>query len=347
MIPSQWYPILFSRDLGRRPLGVRRGNLDLVLFRDDSGTARGLFDRCPHRGVPLSLGRVERGKLVCRYHGFEFDGGGKCVHMPCEGRGRPIPRGMCASAFPLREEDGILWLFWGRDEDALSVPIPAVDELRTFGGYTCQGSFHWPLNYALSIESNFDIHHFNFVHKSHVPFLKIGNRVDDIHVTERADGLSLRSNMVPEPGETGKAITFRVEFRAPGMSVVSLFDDERVVVYDCPIDADHTWRMVRVHQRAVKGTLLGPLWARVMYTGGVTIGQYIEDKPLAAMIKPRLPGPALDRPVRADLGITTWRKLRAHLIRQADFSKMPAHVRDSRWERAPLPEATAAAEAVV
>jgi vanillate O-demethylase monooxygenase subunit len=41
-----------------------------------------LEDFCPHRGAPLSLGRVVEGKLVCGYHGLEMGCDGKTIAMP-------------------------------------------------------------------------------------------------------------------------------------------------------------------------------------------------------------------------------------------------------------------------
>ncbi|CAN0004615.1 unnamed protein product [Ectocarpus sp. 4 AP-2014] len=42
------------------------------------------FLRCPHRWAPLSEGRVdqESGRLQCIYHGWEFEGDGKCGSIP-------------------------------------------------------------------------------------------------------------------------------------------------------------------------------------------------------------------------------------------------------------------------
>ena len=41
---------------------------------DSKGGAPGaLLDRCPHRSVPLSFGKVADGRLQCGYHGWAFD----------------------------------------------------------------------------------------------------------------------------------------------------------------------------------------------------------------------------------------------------------------------------------
>jgi nitrite reductase (NADH) small subunit len=37
------------------------------------GVIRALDNECPHRGGPLADGMIERGKLVCPWHGWSFD----------------------------------------------------------------------------------------------------------------------------------------------------------------------------------------------------------------------------------------------------------------------------------
>jgi phenylpropionate dioxygenase-like ring-hydroxylating dioxygenase large terminal subunit len=53
-----------------------------VLFRDDAGKPHALLNRCCHRGVQLSLGKVVDGAIACRYHGWRYDGSGRCIHIP-------------------------------------------------------------------------------------------------------------------------------------------------------------------------------------------------------------------------------------------------------------------------
>jgi|SRR5476649_1246183 nitrite reductase (NADH) small subunit len=47
---------------------------------------------CPHKGAPLSEGSVEDGKLVCAWHGWEFNlADGQCINRP----------GACVTLFEL------------------------------------------------------------------------------------------------------------------------------------------------------------------------------------------------------------------------------------------------------
>ena len=80
---NQWFIACRSSQLRRRPLARTVLGRPLVLFRPGPGQAAALVDRCPHRNVPLSHGRVAGGRLACPYHGWEFDRQGICLkHGP-------------------------------------------------------------------------------------------------------------------------------------------------------------------------------------------------------------------------------------------------------------------------
>src|ERR1700761_116550 len=70
---NYWHPVLASKSLGSKPIPITICGDKIVLMRD-KGVARALKDRCPHRGIPLSLGRqIFPGTLTCAYHGWTFD----------------------------------------------------------------------------------------------------------------------------------------------------------------------------------------------------------------------------------------------------------------------------------
>ncbi|MDC3962320.1 Rieske 2Fe-2S domain-containing protein [Polyangium jinanense] len=103
---DHWHPVLFADELGKKPAPVRVCDRELVLFRasDGKATLGALADVCPHRGMRLSEGRVEGGRLVCPYHGWSFapDGEGKCPATPAA---RPS-----ADAFDVVERYGLVWI---------------------------------------------------------------------------------------------------------------------------------------------------------------------------------------------------------------------------------------------
>src|SRR5262245_47910943 len=80
----QWTPIELCARVGRgRTLRVSVAGEHVALFRSRRGALAALIDRCPHRGVALSLGKVTReGEIECPFHGWRFDAAGRCTAMP-------------------------------------------------------------------------------------------------------------------------------------------------------------------------------------------------------------------------------------------------------------------------
>jgi phenylpropionate dioxygenase-like ring-hydroxylating dioxygenase large terminal subunit len=113
-LAHQWFPLLLSEELGRSPVAATLQETPLVLFRDGEGKAHALLDRCPHRNVPLSLGKVAAdGTLECRYHGWRFAGDGDCTFIPSLPilADEPKVKARCATAYSTREQQGMIWVY--------------------------------------------------------------------------------------------------------------------------------------------------------------------------------------------------------------------------------------------
>ncbi|PKL77568.1 MAG: hypothetical protein CVV27_05080 [Candidatus Melainabacteria bacterium HGW-Melainabacteria-1] len=124
MLQNAWYIAAESRELKSRPLARMVAGVPVVLFRDQTQQARALFDRCPHRNVQLSGGRVLAGRLQCPYHGWEFNGEGQCVRIPALPDTGRIPKGACTRGLPLIEQQGYLWVWAGeRQPEATEQPF--------------------------------------------------------------------------------------------------------------------------------------------------------------------------------------------------------------------------------
>src|SRR5690349_11734083 len=117
-----WYPVIESRELKKRPLGVERLGQRLVLWRSAAGAVHAHHDRCPHLGAALSGGRVRDGALICPFHGFEFAFNGQCRHIPAIGRTGRIPKAMALASFVVREAHGFVWLWHGQEREAYPEP---------------------------------------------------------------------------------------------------------------------------------------------------------------------------------------------------------------------------------
>lgn len=315
MIPEQWYPIFPARRLRRRPVGVRRLDLDLVLWRDGEGRAVCMEDRCPHRGVALSPGRVRGGELECAYHGFRFDADGDCTRIPCEGPGAKIPKGMRVRRYPTREAYGVVWLFL-TDRATTGAELPSIPWFPDFGGFRAgdvEGTLDWPMPCERSIESNFDVHHTPFLHRWLVP--GVGPRVDPYEVEVEGSSIRTRGELRREGSDRGMA--FRVDFVAPSVTLIA-FGGVSFVVADCPVDAENTWRYVRYRTDVVRVPGLRWLIAWLYYLTDFRIAQLRQDLPMVLTQRPRHPDSASEHLVHADAGTAAYRKLRRHLLTQAE-----------------------------
>lgn len=108
---SSWYAVARSRSVGAKPHRVLIDGQPLVIFRAN-GALHCLTDRCPHRFAPLSLGKVVGDTVECAYHGWRFDGSGRCRAMP--GLLEAIPN-IAVASHPVCEDNGLIFVSTGTE----------------------------------------------------------------------------------------------------------------------------------------------------------------------------------------------------------------------------------------
>jgi 5,5'-dehydrodivanillate O-demethylase len=161
-----WQPIAAVAQLDDRPTrAVRLLGEDLVLYRDTQGR-HGLVGRhCPHRRADLSYGTVEAGGLRCHYHGWLFDGAGRCLEQPFEETVRPGARfkdRIAVTAYPVEAKAGLLWAYLG------PAPAPLVPDWDLFHeqGYKQIVFAEIPCNWFQGQENSIDPVHFEWLHSN-------------------------------------------------------------------------------------------------------------------------------------------------------------------------------------
>jgi phenylpropionate dioxygenase-like ring-hydroxylating dioxygenase large terminal subunit len=107
ILAQHWYPIAFLQDITNKPLAVTLLDQPLVVWRTQLGITIA-NDRCPHRGVPLSMGEVHGDQLVCPYHGLHYEATGYCSHIPAH-PDATIPSTLYLQTYPVQEAYGLLW----------------------------------------------------------------------------------------------------------------------------------------------------------------------------------------------------------------------------------------------
>ena len=105
-----WYVAAWSSEVNRTPLARVILGQPVVLYRRNDGTAVAVRDQCPHRKLPLSLGRLVGDNVECGYHGMTFAPDGHCVRIPGQER---IPAAAKVRAFPTTEGMGMVWIWMG------------------------------------------------------------------------------------------------------------------------------------------------------------------------------------------------------------------------------------------
>ena len=81
-LKNTWYAAANASELDEPMVSRKICNEQVVMFRKADGSIGAIHDRCPHRFVPLSMGRRVGDSVECGYHGLRFDAAGACVEAP-------------------------------------------------------------------------------------------------------------------------------------------------------------------------------------------------------------------------------------------------------------------------
>lgn len=159
---NYWYVAAWDHEVRRQELFRRTlCNQPVVLYRRENGDPVALEDRCCHRHMPLSDGRLKGDNVECVYHGLTYDPSGTCIHIPSQ---KTIPPEACVRSFPVVERHHWIWIWMG--DPALANP----DDIEDFHwmddpGWRAKGEkLDLPGNYLLLVDNLLDLTHLQFVH---------------------------------------------------------------------------------------------------------------------------------------------------------------------------------------
>ncbi len=170
MDPNYWYAVEVSSALAVGQIRkVSFWGTHAALYRDESGVARAVEDRCAHRHVPLSIGEVKGERIVCQYHGWEYDKEGKLAGVPHDLFGMKMP--VCKlRTYPVKERYGLVWMFWGDAENAEKVPMPFIPDLEGPEPWACVPvDFTLKAHHSMVIDNVSDFSH-AYLHRKYKPF---------------------------------------------------------------------------------------------------------------------------------------------------------------------------------
>ena len=323
MIRNQWYVLLESAEVKRRPVGVTRMGEKMVFWRDGAGQVICMPDKCVHRGIELSTGEVlANGHLQCPFHGFEFDSSGRVVLIPANGRSAPVPRAFCIQPYPTYEAHGFIWAWWGRNPtESLEPPQWFADIDESLHYKTARDP--WGAHYSRVIENQLDVSHVPFIHRNTIGR---GNRTlvegpgiewvnpDAFNVytyNKLDDGSRPRTPEevpVPRPDRD-----FRLEFIYPNLWQNHISDKMRVVIAFTPVDDHHTLLYVRAYHKIASAPLVRDVLSYLLLPSDIYVAHQdrrvvITHQPVASALRMG------EQLIRSDRPIIEYRRRRQELM---------------------------------
>lgn len=162
--PEGWYLVTTRETLRREKLIEKKWmGEDIVAWCDEEGRVCVAEAVCPHLGSDLGPkvgGKICDGRLVCPFHGFEFDTTGQCVATP----NAPAPKAARLTVYETREILGMVFAWYGLGGRSahwfLPDDPPSGSEWSDLGFRTLRFRSH-PQETA---ENSVDIGHLRYVH---------------------------------------------------------------------------------------------------------------------------------------------------------------------------------------
>ena len=253
-----WMPVAVAAELtDEKPIEpVRLLGENLVVYRDRTGRYGVVGEQCPHRKASLAFGRVDEEGIRCPYHGWKFDGMGRCIEQPAEPEEIGFKHKIKHIAYPVEKLGGLLWAYLGPEPRPL---LPRWDVLVWERGkrwiekheiYNC--------NWLQPMENSVDPSHLYWLHGETAHLRGAVDRYEEEHGFLPFEYGIIKQRRTPgrNPGESSRLdqhplvfpVTLRHVFRAKtdgslrhNLQIRVPVDDAHTqiyVVYFTPNDAD-------------------------------------------------------------------------------------------------------------
>jgi phenylpropionate dioxygenase-like ring-hydroxylating dioxygenase large terminal subunit len=211
---NDWHPLLPSSKVEEgRIYSARLLGEDLIVWRNRE-KVNVWQDLCIHRGSRLSLGWIEKERVVCAYHGWEYDASGQCVRFPAHPDQNPPPTAH-VKVYNSKERYGLIWASLGTPENE----PPEFEEWdnTSYRKILC-GPYHYKASATRAVENFLDVAHFPFVHEGLLGD-KSKPEINDYEVKMDEKGIIATNVRVwqPDPDGTGvgKNVTYTYKVLRP------------------------------------------------------------------------------------------------------------------------------------
>jgi 5,5'-dehydrodivanillate O-demethylase oxygenase subunit len=185
-----WHPVAVAERLAPGTAqSLRIMCEDLTLYRGESGKAYLVGGRCAHRCTVLHTGWVKDDQIRCMYHGWRYDGEGRCTEMPAEKNAKlDLVR---IASYPLHEYCGLIFAYMGEGQ-APPFDLPRKDVLELPGCGVAPREEIWDCHWLQQAENSLDSTHLSFAHQWPQPSRlgeEIGDAIPELTYEETAGGI--------------------------------------------------------------------------------------------------------------------------------------------------------------
>jgi len=327
-----WQPIHLARELRQgQAKPVRIMGERFTLYRGESGKAFLVGPRCPHRGAQLSAGWVEGNCIRCMYHGWMFDGEGRCTDQPAEAAS--FREKIHVAAYPTQEYLGFIFAWLG---EGAPPPLPRYPWFEEEGVVELD-TYVRPSNYFYTLDNHSDEVHVIFTHRhtafaraglAQVPVIEADETDYGMRVVARYPNGNARANQLlmpniimfkSSPAKGDEGFSDRAAWRVP-------IDDDSHVSFGIDLrhlsgDAAQRYREAQAEERErMRSKQLEPAAevARQILGGLRSLeDRDVRERPdlvniqdcVAQMGQPKIEDGALEHLGRSDRGVILFRKL--------------------------------------
>jgi 5,5'-dehydrodivanillate O-demethylase len=181
LLRRYWMPIACTGELTeQKPIkAARLLGEDLVVYRDQSGRYGVVAEQCPHRKASLAFGRVDAEGIRCPYHGWKFDGTGRCLEQPAEPESGGFKDKIKHVAYPAERLGGLVWTYMGPQPAPL---LPRWDVLTWGNGKRwVQKHEIYKCNWLQPMENSVDPSHLYWLHGDTAHLAPTVDRYEEDH----------------------------------------------------------------------------------------------------------------------------------------------------------------------
>lgn len=316
-----WYPVMRSSDLKpNKPVALTLFGTPIMFYRDQ-GRAYAMHDRCPHRGIKISIGKQEfPGTFSCRYHGWTFDlENGKVVAALTDGPDSKVCGKAGVRTYPLEERAGFIWIYNGED-----TPPPVEEDipsefLQDDAVIECRITER-PGDWRHAAENGYDEGHGKYLHRDswwvtffHPPawvHSDVEKEPSEGWITRKSSAFAFQSDYPglgtwPEmrPWKNSKVLA-KASIKLPGVLRIKFEEWTHFEWYVPTVTGEH--RYIQVVLKHTKG--LDALLFRLRYWAYIRWIFHVEFNNQDARVVEMMQTPP-ERLYRPDLTIIGWRRM--------------------------------------